>query len=36
MSTPEGFKEAVAKGLFTSVCPKIVQSAAEILDKILA
>ena len=35
MSTPEGIKEAAGKGLFTSVCPKLVHSAAEILDRIL-
>lgn len=35
MSTPEGIKEANAKGLFTSLCPKLVHSAAEILDRIL-
>ena len=36
MATPEGVKEAAGKGLFTTACPKFVQSAAEILDKILA
>ncbi len=36
MSTPEGVKEAVGKGLFTSACPKFVHSAGVILDKILA
>jgi C_GCAxxG_C_C family probable redox protein len=36
MSTPEGIQEADRKGLFTSVCPKFVHSAAQILDKLLA
>jgi len=36
MSTPEGIQEAERKGLFTSLCPRLVHSAAEILDKILA
>jgi C_GCAxxG_C_C family probable redox protein len=35
MGTPEGVKEAEQKGLFLKVCPQLVRSAAEILDKIL-
>ena len=35
MGTPEGLKEASRKGLFTSVCPNYVKTAAEILEKIL-
>lgn len=35
MGTPEGVKEASKKGLFTSVCPGYVKTAAELLDKIL-
>ena len=36
MGTKEGVKEAETKGLFTSRCPGFVESAAEILEKILA
>jgi C_GCAxxG_C_C family probable redox protein len=36
ISTPEGMKEAHAKRLFSSVCPRMVQNAAEILEDILA
>jgi C_GCAxxG_C_C family probable redox protein len=36
ISTPEGMKEAQDKGLFTSVCPRVVQDAAEILEEMLA
>lgn len=35
MATSAGLQEAEAKGLFTELCPKLVCSAAEILDKIL-
>jgi C_GCAxxG_C_C family probable redox protein len=35
LSTLAGAKEAQEKGLFTSVCPKMVQEAAEILEEIL-
>jgi len=35
MGTPEGIKEAEKKGLFTKVCPQLVRSAVEILDKVL-
>lgn len=33
ISTPEGAAEASAKGLFDSICPVLVGSAAEILEK---
>ncbi|HUW18349.1 MAG TPA: C-GCAxxG-C-C family protein [Sedimentisphaerales bacterium] len=36
ISTPEGMKTAQQKDLFKSLCPKIVQDAAEILEEILA
>ncbi len=32
LSTPEGMKEAVEKGLFTTVCPRAVRDAVEILE----
>ncbi len=35
MNTPEGKKLAQDKGLFTSVCPKLVGDAAEILEDML-
>ncbi|MCJ7579375.1 MAG: C-GCAxxG-C-C family protein [Candidatus Aminicenantes bacterium] len=35
MSTPEGLKKAEDAGLFHSLCPKLIQSSVEILDKIL-
>ncbi len=35
VGTPEGMNEAENKGLFSSVCPKLVQDAAEILEEIL-
>lgn len=35
ISTPEGSKVAVEKGLFSSVCPRLVQDAAEILEEML-
>lgn len=35
MGTPDGVKEAGRKGLFTSRCPVFVQTAGEILDRIL-
>ncbi len=34
VSKPEGNKEAEDKGLFSSVCPGLVQDAAEILEEI--
>ena len=36
MAIPEGVKSAANKGYFTSKCPGYVQTAAEILDKILS
>jgi C_GCAxxG_C_C family probable redox protein len=33
--TPEGVKEAVDKNLFKDLCPKMVESAARIVDEIL-
>ena len=36
ISTPEGMKEAKDKGLFSSICPRIVQDAAEILEEMLS
>jgi C_GCAxxG_C_C family probable redox protein len=35
-STPEGSKIAIEKGLFKTICPKMVQDAAEILEEMLA
>lgn len=35
ISTPEGLQRARDEGLFTSVCPKFVQDAAEILEEML-
>lgn len=35
MSTPEGFRKAEEAGLFDSLCPKLIQSSMEILEKIL-
>jgi len=35
ISTPEGTKEAKSKGLFSSICPRMVQDAAEILEEML-
>ena len=36
ISTPEGRNEAKTRGLYSSVCPGIVQDAAEILEEMLA
>ena len=36
ISTPEGDKEAQDKGLFSTVCPKMVQDSTEILEEMLA
>ena len=36
ISTPEGDKEAQDKGLFATICPKLVQDSTEILEEILA
>jgi C_GCAxxG_C_C family probable redox protein len=35
ISTPEGRKEAQEKGLFSTLCPKLVRDAAEILEQLL-
>jgi len=35
ISTPEGLERARDKGLFRALCPKLVQSAGEILGEIL-
>ncbi len=35
LSTPEGHDEAQARGVFETLCPKFVGSAAEILEQIL-
>jgi C_GCAxxG_C_C family probable redox protein len=32
ISTPEGQRQAGAQGLFRTICPKLVQDAAEILE----
>ncbi len=36
ISTPEGMKQVKKKNLFTTVCPRFVGDAAEILEEILA
>jgi C_GCAxxG_C_C family probable redox protein len=36
MGTPEGVQKAAALGLFTTLCPKFVETASIILDRILA
>jgi C_GCAxxG_C_C family probable redox protein len=36
ISTAEGHKAAAERGLFTTVCPKLVRDAAEILEEMLA
>jgi len=35
ISTPEGFEEAKQKGLLTTVCPKMVRDAVEILEEMM-
>jgi len=35
ISTPEGFQVALNRKLFSTVCPKVVQDAAEILEELL-
>ena len=35
ISTPEGFEEAKQKGLLTTLCPKFVKDAVEILEGIM-
>jgi C_GCAxxG_C_C family probable redox protein len=36
ISTTEGYQRAVDQKLFTTICPRIVRNAAEIVEKILA
>jgi C_GCAxxG_C_C family probable redox protein len=35
ISTPEGFKVASEKGLFKTTCPKYVEGAVKLLEKVL-
>ncbi len=35
ISTPEGSQKATKEGLFRTICPKLVQDAAEILEDML-
>ena len=35
ISTPEGASQATTQGLFRTICPKLVQDAAEILEEML-
>jgi len=35
VGTAQGRKEAQDKGLYTSICPRLVQDAAEILEQVL-
>jgi len=35
ISTPEGAQKATKEGLFRTICPKMVQDAAEILEEML-
>ncbi len=35
ISTPQGVSKATRDGLFRSICPKLVQDAAEILEEML-
>ncbi len=35
ISTPEGIQRATKEGLFRTICPKLVQDAAEILEEML-
>lgn len=35
ISTPQGAQQATKDGLFRSICPKLVQDAAEILEEML-
>lgn len=35
ISTPEGVQRATQEGLFRTICPKLVQDAAEILEEML-
>lgn len=35
LRTPEGMKEAQDKGLFSSICPRMVREAVEILEEMM-
>jgi C_GCAxxG_C_C family probable redox protein len=35
ISTPQGAQQATKEGLFRSICPRLVQDAAEILEEML-
>jgi hypothetical protein len=35
ISTHEGMEAAIEKNLFREICPKLVQSAAEIIEEML-
>ncbi len=35
LTTPEGMKEAQDKGLFSMICPRMVQDAVEILEEMM-
>jgi C_GCAxxG_C_C family probable redox protein len=35
ISTPEGAQRAIQEGLYRTICPKLVQDAAEILEQML-
>ena len=35
LTTPEGMKEAKDKGLFSTICPRMMQDAVEILEEML-
>ena len=35
LTTPEGMKEAKDKGLFSSICPQMVQDSVEILEEMM-
>jgi C_GCAxxG_C_C family probable redox protein len=35
LTTPEGMKEAKDKGLFSSICPRMVREAVEILEEMM-
>ena len=35
LTTPEGMKEAQDKGLFSSICPRMVREAVEILEEMM-
>ena len=35
ISTPAGFEEAKQKGLLTTICPKMVRDAVEVLEEML-